>query len=50
MKIHNPISESLKITCDKAASILEHFIKGDNEMDHKLIPSSIIKHAAGYIG
>jgi hypothetical protein len=47
MKVHNPLPENLDITCSKAASILEHFIKGTNELDQKLIPQNVLKQAAG---
>lgn len=50
MKLHNPLPESLEITCNKAASILEHFIKGQNDLDKKLIPTSVLKQASGYFG
>ena len=48
MKLHNPIPQSLDITCKNAASILEHFIKGHNELDSFLIPQHILKQASGY--
>jgi hypothetical protein len=48
MKLHNPLSENLQITCDKATSILDHFVKGTNDLDQKLIPTSVLKQASGY--
>ncbi|KAJ3318042.1 hypothetical protein HDV06_000854 [Boothiomyces sp. JEL0866] len=47
MKLHNPLPESLAITCEKAASILDHFVKGTNQLDAALIPSNIIERARG---
>ncbi|KAJ3308230.1 hypothetical protein HDV04_001526 [Boothiomyces sp. JEL0838] len=47
MKLHNPLPESLAITCEKAASILDHFVKGTNQLDAALIPSNIIESARG---
>ncbi|KAJ3303459.1 hypothetical protein HDV03_003827 [Kappamyces sp. JEL0829] len=47
MKLHNPLPESVELSCKKAASILEHFIKGHNELDSKLIPQSVLKKASG---
>ena len=47
MKLHSPLPEDLEITCKKSASILEHFIKGHNELDGKLIPQSVLKNACG---
>ncbi|KAJ3268231.1 hypothetical protein HDV01_003250 [Terramyces sp. JEL0728] len=47
MKLHNPLPESLAITCDKAASILDHFVKGTNQLDATLIPKNIIEKARG---
>jgi SH3 domain-containing YSC84-like protein 1 len=47
MKVHNPLPENVDITCTKASSILEHFIKGTNEIDQKLIPTNVLKQAYG---
>ena len=47
MKIHNPLPESLGITCTKSASILEHFVRGKLQVDTKLIPTAVLKQAYG---
>ncbi|KAJ2999793.1 hypothetical protein HDV02_001816 [Globomyces sp. JEL0801] len=47
MKVHNPLPESLAISCDKAESILEHFIKGNNQLDNSLIPKNVLARARG---
>ncbi|KAI8903495.1 hypothetical protein EDD86DRAFT_214593 [Gorgonomyces haynaldii] len=47
MKLHNPLPESLDITCKKAASILDHFCKGDTKLDQALIPSKVLERARG---
>ncbi|KAJ3296236.1 hypothetical protein HK104_001801 [Borealophlyctis nickersoniae] len=47
MKIHNPLPEKLASEFAKAADILEHFIKGNNQMDAALIPEKIIAKAKG---
>lgn len=47
MKIHNPLPESLGITCSKSASILEHFVKSKYASDQKLIPTKVLKQAYG---
>ncbi|KAJ3078057.1 hypothetical protein HK102_004764 [Quaeritorhiza haematococci] len=46
-KIHSPLPESLESECSKAASILEHFIKGKNQLDATLIPPKIVQKAKG---
>ncbi|KAJ3129465.1 hypothetical protein HK098_001232 [Nowakowskiella sp. JEL0407] len=48
LKINNPIPyEGLAADCAKAATILDHFIKGENPMDATLIPTAILKNAVG---
>jgi SH3 domain-containing YSC84-like protein 1 len=47
MKLHNPLPEDVDTTCTKASSILEHFIKGTNNLDQKLIPTTVLKQACG---
>ncbi|RKO92295.1 hypothetical protein BDK51DRAFT_1270, partial [Blyttiomyces helicus] len=47
MKLHSPLPEALANELTKCASILEHFIKGTNQMDKALIPPKIIAKAKG---
>lgn len=49
MQIHSPIPEKLVGELNKAADILEHFIKGNNQMDATMIPEKIISKAKGYV-
>ncbi|KAJ3016451.1 hypothetical protein HKX48_004026 [Thoreauomyces humboldtii] len=45
--IHSPIADTLGGDLIKATSILEHFIKGTNQMDSALIPPRVIANAKG---
>ncbi|TPX72875.1 hypothetical protein SpCBS45565_g00061 [Spizellomyces sp. 'palustris'] len=45
--IHSPLPDNLAADLAKATSILEHFIKGTNQMDAALIPPKIIAKAKG---
>ncbi|KAJ3106533.1 hypothetical protein HDU97_006126 [Phlyctochytrium planicorne] len=47
MKIHSPLPEALASEFNKAASILDHFIKGTNKMDQTLIPAKIVANCKG---
>ncbi|KAJ3183146.1 hypothetical protein HK101_009875 [Irineochytrium annulatum] len=47
MKFHSPIPDQLANEFTKAASILDHFIKGNNKLDQTLIPSKIIANCKG---
>ncbi|KAJ3038316.1 hypothetical protein HDV00_000827 [Rhizophlyctis rosea] len=46
-RIHNPIPQALEEEFKKAADVLEHFVKGNNQMDSALIPSKVIANAKG---
>ncbi|KAI8825313.1 uncharacterized protein EV422DRAFT_554064, partial [Fimicolochytrium jonesii] len=45
--IHSPMPDNLTADIVKATSILEHFIKGTNQMDAAMIPSKVIANAKG---
>ncbi|KAJ3131732.1 hypothetical protein HDU90_008114 [Geranomyces variabilis] len=45
--LHSPIPDDLGADLVKATSILEHFIKGTNQMDSALIPPKVIANAKG---
>ncbi|KAI8905243.1 hypothetical protein DFJ77DRAFT_214072 [Powellomyces hirtus] len=45
--IHSPVPDNLGADLIKATSILEHFIKGNNQMDAALIPPRVIANAKG---
>ncbi|KAJ3006569.1 hypothetical protein HKX48_009585 [Thoreauomyces humboldtii] len=45
--MHSPIADNLGADIIKATSILEHFIKGTNQVDSAAIPPSIIAKAKG---
>ncbi|KAJ3039405.1 hypothetical protein HDV00_012282 [Rhizophlyctis rosea] len=47
LRIHSPVPTKLQNEIVKSADILEHFIKGNNELDAKLIPEKIIANAKG---
>ncbi|KAI8929303.1 hypothetical protein BC831DRAFT_444680 [Entophlyctis helioformis] len=47
MKLHNPLPESLSAQCNKAASILEHFVKGTTKLDATFIPTKVLDKARG---
>nr|KAJ3417056.1 hypothetical protein HK105_001110 [Polyrhizophydium stewartii] len=47
MKLHNPLPEPLEVQCGKAASILEHFVKGTTKLDATFIPSKVLEKARG---
>ncbi|KAJ3168294.1 hypothetical protein HDU88_001734 [Geranomyces variabilis] len=45
--LHSPVPDDLAADIVKATSILEHFIKGTNQMDSALIPPKVIANAKG---
>lgn len=47
MKLHNPLPENMTISCNKAASVLQHFLRGRTKLDNTLIPQRIIDKARG---
>ncbi|KAJ3204213.1 SH3 domain-containing YSC84-like protein 1 [Entophlyctis luteolus] len=46
-KVHTPLPQELAQEFTKAASILDHFIKGTTKLDATLIPQHIIANAKG---
>ncbi|KAJ3236822.1 hypothetical protein HDU78_004429 [Chytriomyces hyalinus] len=46
-KMHTPLPQELAEEFTKAASILEHFVKGTTQLDQALIPPHIIANAKG---
>ncbi|KAJ3229884.1 hypothetical protein HDU81_004930, partial [Chytriomyces hyalinus] len=46
-KMHTPLPQELAEEFTKAASILDHFVKGTTQLDHALIPPHIIANAKG---
>lgn len=46
-QLHNPLPQDLKTTCAKAASILEHFLRGRTALDERMIPQKIVDSARG---
>ncbi|KAJ3053892.1 hypothetical protein HK097_003130 [Rhizophlyctis rosea] len=47
INLHNPIPQALEDEFKKVADVLDHFIKGNNQMDSALIPSKVIANAKG---
>ncbi|KAJ3175317.1 hypothetical protein HDU87_006267 [Geranomyces variabilis] len=45
--MHSPLPDDLSADLIKATSILEHFIKGTNQVDSALIPPRVIANAKG---
>ncbi|KAJ3145129.1 hypothetical protein HDU89_007546 [Geranomyces variabilis] len=45
--LHSPLPDDLSADLIKATSILEHFIKGTNQVDSALIPPRVIANAKG---
>ncbi|KAJ3016138.1 UNVERIFIED_CONTAM: hypothetical protein HDU68_012394 [Siphonaria sp. JEL0065] len=46
-KIHTPLPQELAEEFTKAASILDHFVKGKTQLDQTLIPPKVIANAKG---
>ncbi|KAJ3274866.1 hypothetical protein HK104_004003, partial [Borealophlyctis nickersoniae] len=47
LKLNNPLPESLENEVTKAVTVLEHFAKGNNQLDSAMIPAKVIANAKG---
>ncbi|KAI8610521.1 hypothetical protein BC830DRAFT_1145381 [Chytriomyces sp. MP71] len=46
-KLHSPLPQELQDELAKAGSILDHFIKGDTQLDQTMIPPKVLANAKG---